>query len=68
VLYSDGLVENRGESLDAGLSRLRAALQDVRLPPEAVCDHVLRVLGRSDGGDDDIALLVMSHLPHDDRP
>ena len=29
------------------------------LAPEAVCDHVLRALGREAGGEDDIALLVM---------
>jgi hypothetical protein len=33
----------------------------VRLPPEAVCDHVLRELDRVQGGDDDIALLVITH-------
>jgi hypothetical protein len=34
---------------------------EVRLPPEAVCDHVLRELDRVQGGDDDIALLVITH-------
>ncbi len=63
VLYTDGLVENREESLDVGLERLRAALEGVRLPPEQVCDQVLESLGRSLGGDDDVALLVLSYLP-----
>ena len=63
VLYTDGLVENRGESLDVGLERLRVALEGVRLPPERVCDQVLESLGRGLGGDDDVALLVLSHLP-----
>jgi len=63
VLYTDGLVENRGESLDVGLERLRVALEGVRLPPERVCDQVLESLGRGSGGDDDVALLVLSHLP-----
>jgi serine phosphatase RsbU (regulator of sigma subunit) len=63
VLYTDGLIEDRSRSIDVGLEQLRAALIDVRLPPEAVCDHVLRELGRADGGEDDIALLVMSHAP-----
>jgi PAS domain S-box-containing protein len=63
VLYTDGLVEERGEALDTGLEALRTALQDLRLPPEAVADHVLEKLGRSEGAADDVALLVLSHLP-----
>ncbi|MCW2681024.1 MAG: putative sensor protein [Frankiales bacterium] len=63
VLYTDGLVEQRGEALDVGLEALRAALAELQLPPEEVADHVLDVLGRSEGAADDVALLVMSHLP-----
>jgi Stage II sporulation protein E (SpoIIE) len=63
VLYTDGLVENRGESIDAGLERLREALSGLRAPPEAVCDHVLASLGRERGGRDDIALLVLRDGP-----
>jgi hypothetical protein len=33
------------------------------MPPDQVCDHVLRALGRVGGGDDDVALLVLSHVP-----
>jgi len=62
VLYTDGLVERRGEALDVGLEALRQALRELRLPPEAVADHVLATLGRSDGAADDVALLVLSHL------
>jgi PAS domain S-box-containing protein len=65
VLYTDGLVESRGETLDAGLEALRQALARVQLPPEAVADHLLESLGRSEGAADDVALLVMSHLPED---
>jgi serine phosphatase RsbU (regulator of sigma subunit) len=60
VLYTDGLVESRQAPLDEGLERLRSSLRDVRLPPSAVCDHVLAELGRTAGGEDDVALLVMS--------
>jgi serine phosphatase RsbU (regulator of sigma subunit) len=63
LLFSDGLVERRGESITVGLERLRDALDDLRLPPEAVADHVLEACGRSAGGDDDVALLVLTHLP-----
>jgi PAS domain S-box-containing protein len=62
VLYTDGLVEQRGEALDVGLEQLRQALVDLRLSPELVADHVLEALGRDQGGADDIALLVLSHL------
>ena len=61
VLYTDGLVENREESLSAGLERLRVALRALQLSPERVADHVLRTLGRIDGADDDVALLVLAH-------
>ena len=62
VLFSDGLVERRGESITVGLERLRKAVNEIRLPPEAVADHVLEELGCTRGGEDDVALLVMSHL------
>ena len=41
ILYTDGLVERRGESLDAGFDRLaRAAVAGPR-EPQALCDHLL---------------------------
>ncbi|WP_053226983.1 SpoIIE family protein phosphatase [Solirubrobacter soli] len=61
VFYTDGLIEDRTRSIDVGLERLRDALREVKLPPEAVCDHVLHAVGRAEGGEDDIALLVMNH-------
>jgi serine phosphatase RsbU (regulator of sigma subunit) len=61
VLYTDGLVEERGQGLDEGLEALRAALGEIQLPPEAVADHLLSRLGRDEGADDDVALLVLSH-------
>jgi len=61
VFYTDGLIEDRSRSIDVGLEALREALREVRLSPGAVCDHALRELERADGGEDDIALLVMKH-------
>jgi PAS domain S-box-containing protein len=61
VFYTDGLIEERGRDIDDGLERLRSALIEVRLPPDAVCAHLLRMLGRVQGGADDVALLVMNH-------
>ena len=63
VLYSDGLVERRDESLTHGLERLRlvveraAGFEDL----EQVADHILEEMGLAGGGDDDIALLVLRH-------
>lgn len=62
VLFSDGLVERRDESIETGLERLRQAVAELRMPPEAVADHVLEELGCREAGSDDVALLVLSHL------
>ncbi len=59
VFYTDGLIEERTLAIDVGMERLRDALGGVDLPPDAVADHVLRALDREQGGEDDIALLVM---------
>ncbi|MFE7324137.1 PP2C family protein-serine/threonine phosphatase [Streptomyces sp. NPDC057565] len=60
VLYTDGLVERRGEDIDAGLHRLTDALgRYARLGPERVADAVLARLGVSAGARDDIALMVL---------
>ena len=63
MLYTDGLVEEREASLDVGLERLRQALDGLRQPPDAVADHVLAQMGRPQGADDDVALLVLSWDP-----
>ncbi len=64
-LYTDGLVERRGQSLDEGIDRLRAALSDtVHLMLQDLCDEVLRRMG---GDDDDIAIIAV-RLHRQDRP
>jgi hypothetical protein len=58
LLFTDGLVERRGEALDAGLQRLvDAAVRHHRLPLEEFCDAVLRDAGAD--AEDDIALLAV---------
>ncbi len=58
VLYTDGLVERRDQSLDTGLERLRAAAAELRdLPPDALCDALLGRLAVDAA--DDVALLVL---------
>jgi anti-sigma regulatory factor (Ser/Thr protein kinase) len=59
VLYTDGLVEERGEPIDDGLERLRAAVVDGPENPEELCDHVLAAMGRSDRAADDVAMFVL---------
>jgi serine phosphatase RsbU (regulator of sigma subunit) len=60
VLYTDGLVERRGEDIDAGLRRLTGTLADhASLSPEDLADTLLAGMGVADGGPDDIALIVV---------
>ena len=59
VLYTDGLVEDRGEPIDDGLERLRRAVVDGPDEPEAMCDHVLAAMGRTDRASDDVAMFVL---------
>ncbi|MGC0337874.1 serine phosphatase RsbU (regulator of sigma subunit) [Streptomyces sp. SLBN-8D4] len=62
LLYTDGLIERRGESLDHGLTRLRqhaAAL--AREPLDVLCDELLSGLGQESS--DDVALLALRLPP-----
>lgn len=59
VMYTDGLVERRGQSLDAGLTALCDHLAGPAKPLESVCDAVLDGLDYVDRRDDDIALLAV---------
>jgi serine phosphatase RsbU (regulator of sigma subunit) len=66
VLYTDGLIERRGEQLDAGLERFRAlAERSAALPIEQLCDTLLGELAADP--EDDVALLVVRMFPQD-RP
>ncbi|MFJ8538986.1 SpoIIE family protein phosphatase [Streptomyces sp. NPDC093591] len=57
VLYTDGLVEDRGRDIDEGLELLRAALAGAGRSPEETCRAVLD--GRlPERPSDDIALIV----------
>lgn len=60
VLYTDGLIERRGEDIDVGLERLIAALaQDRSLAPDPLADALLARLDVAGGASDDIALVVI---------
>jgi serine phosphatase RsbU (regulator of sigma subunit)/anti-sigma regulatory factor (Ser/Thr protein kinase) len=63
VLYTDGLVERRGRSIDEGLADLRAAIADGPTNPDLLLEHILeRVVGAGERADD-IALLAARLLP-----
>jgi hypothetical protein len=59
VAYTDGLVERRGEGIDAGIERLRAVIE--RLPsrvPATACDAIATAV-TGDGRADDICVLAL---------
>jgi PAS domain S-box-containing protein len=63
VLYTDGLVEERGISIDQGLDALRlAAAQDVCHPDE-LCDRLVEAMLAIHPAIDDIAVLALRALP-----
>jgi serine phosphatase RsbU (regulator of sigma subunit)/anti-sigma regulatory factor (Ser/Thr protein kinase) len=64
LLYTDGLVERRRESIQRGLDRLRdeASRQDGS-DLDGLCDHLVSSLVSGDHVADDIALVAMRPLP-----
>ncbi len=66
VLYTDGLIERRGESLTEGLERLRS---HVRIDePDRLCRQLMDVLIADYVPDDDVALLAVRIDPDSQRP
>ncbi|HWC25112.1 MAG TPA: SpoIIE family protein phosphatase [Solirubrobacteraceae bacterium] len=63
VLYTDGLVERRAEHLDLGFERLAAAAADGPLEAQALCDRLLATALPAGATSDDVALLVLCHVP-----
>ncbi|MER5768959.1 ATP-binding SpoIIE family protein phosphatase [Streptomyces sp. NPDC001985] len=61
VLYTDGLVERRGEDIDEGVASLERALSGATGTPQTVCDRLLRSQGVTADHDDDVAVLVVQH-------
>jgi serine phosphatase RsbU (regulator of sigma subunit) len=65
LLYTDGLIERRGASLDARLRQLAGAVEDERGSgdagdPDRICDRVLASMGSGDrDAQDDITLLAV---------
>jgi PAS domain S-box-containing protein len=60
VLYTDGLIERRGETIDDGLHRLLEAVEKSRdLSPQGICDSLLEQMAADYEAEDDVALLVV---------
>lgn len=59
ALYTDGLVERRGEDIDRGLERLLQAAAGTTDDPELLCDRLLSALSNPAEMADDIALLTV---------
>jgi serine phosphatase RsbU (regulator of sigma subunit) len=60
VLYTDGLVERRTESISRGLQRLEQACRRGPTSPEGLCDHLLDVMFRDALNEDDVALVIVA--------
>ena len=67
LLYTDGLIERRGENLDVGLSRLVKMVASVDEPLEGVLSTIVTALV-PDGCDDDTAILGVRWRDSDNRP
>jgi PAS domain S-box-containing protein len=64
VLYTDGLVERRGEGVDTGLKRLIAAVSGGTDDLEALCVRVVDGCLGPSSGDDDVTALFARAEPH----
>jgi PAS domain S-box-containing protein len=64
LLYTDGLIERRNESLDVGIERAATALNRYRHHhPDDVADRLMTDLAPPSGFDDDVAVLLYRHPP-----
>jgi sigma-B regulation protein RsbU (phosphoserine phosphatase) len=57
LLYTDGLVERRGEDIDVGLDRLREAVKAGS--PNGVCQTVMHDMLGLQGPEDDVAIIAL---------
>ncbi|HET9890133.1 MAG TPA: SpoIIE family protein phosphatase [Mycobacterium sp.] len=62
MLFTDGLVERKHESIDDGIARAADVVaQTMALPLDTVADAVLRKLAPTAGYDDDVAMVIYRH-------
>jgi GAF domain-containing protein/anti-sigma regulatory factor (Ser/Thr protein kinase) len=62
VFYTDGLIEDRSESLDIGLERMRAAADAPGQDIEALCGAILEACIGDRDVEDDVAILVLRSM------
>ena len=63
LLFTDGLVEVRGTSIEVRLDQLRRIVEGGPSEPEGLCDAVLEGMLGDQEPQDDVALLVLSVSP-----
>jgi anti-sigma regulatory factor (Ser/Thr protein kinase) len=63
VLYTDGLVEERGVSIDQGLEALRLAASQDACHPDELCRRLVDSMLAIHPANDDIAVLALRALP-----
>ncbi len=61
LAFTDGLVERRGESIDAGLARLQRAVSENHVALDELLGRLIDEL-RLEGGDDDTAIAALRWL------
>jgi PAS domain S-box-containing protein len=62
VLYTDGLIERRGEHLETGMALLAATAAAGELDADALCDRLLAAALPGGAMTDDVALLALCHV------
>src|SRR5205823_2417150 len=66
LLFTDGLIERRDDSIDAGLERLRHAVAArAAYEPERLCDEIVQEF--ANGSLDDVVLLCLRREPSNVR-
>ncbi len=60
VLYTDGLIERRGEMITLGLERLREAVANGPADPDELCDYLSDVMLKGASVEDDVAIVVVA--------
>jgi CheY-like chemotaxis protein/anti-sigma regulatory factor (Ser/Thr protein kinase) len=66
ILYTDGLIERRADSIDSGLERLKnATIARHGWEPERLCDEVVDEF--ADGALDDLVFVCLRREPRDTR-
>lgn len=67
VLYSDGLIEQRGQSLAVGLDLLeKHAVELAGQTPDVICDELFRRLAGTDRDDDVVVLVAKPGMDRDE--